>query len=253
MQTITGERLSGLKAIVTSSSRGIGKAIAMTFAEQGADLIINCDKSMEEAESVAGQIRALGRRSSVCIADVKDPADCERLVEYGFAEMGRIDILVNNAGIAKDSLLSNVKEDAWADVIATNLTGVLNCTKAVCPKMRAQRSGRIINISSVVGEMGNTGQSSYSASKAGVIGLTKTLAKELARDGILVNAIAPRFCNTPMVIGIPEEVREKILKTIPLKRFGEPKEIAHAAVFLAPSETSYITGQVIGVNGGIYG
>jgi 3-oxoacyl-[acyl-carrier protein] reductase len=166
--------------------------------------------------------------------------------------MGRIDILVNNAGITKDSLLSNVEENDWAEVIATNLTGVLNCTKAVSPIMRNHHSGRIINISSVVGEMGNIGQSSYSASKAGVIGLTKTLAKELARDGILVNAIAPGFCNTPMVMRIPEEVREKILKMIPLRRFGEPQEIANVAVFLASRESSYITGQVLGVNGGMY-
>jgi 3-oxoacyl-[acyl-carrier protein] reductase len=166
--------------------------------------------------------------------------------------MGRIDVVVNNAGITRDALMQNVQDDDWAGVISTNLTGVMNVTKAVLPMMRAQKSGRVINITSVVGVMGNIGQTSYAASKAGVIGLTKTAARELARDGILVNAIAPGFTNTEMVARIPDDVKEKILKTIPLKRFGEPDEIAKVAVFLASKESSYITGQIVGVNGGLY-
>jgi len=242
----------GARAIVTGSSRGIGRSIALRFADEGADVIVNCDKSEGEAEEVVELVRKMGRRSYVVLADVRRYDDCVRLVDYAVKQLGGVDVLVNNAGITKDALLANVSPDDWNDVISVNLTGTMNCCRAVVEHMRKQHGGRIINISSVVGEMGNIGQTTYSASKAGVIGVTKTLARELARDGILVNAIAPGFTDTAMVRRIPDEVKEKILKQIPLRRFGDPVEIANAAVFLASKEASYITGQVIGVNGGLY-
>ena len=224
----------------------------MEFAKQGADVIVNCNLAEDEALRVVEEIKGMGRKASFCLADVASYKDAERLVDHAVKELGGVDILVNNAGITKDDLLANLNIEDWARVINTNLTGVLNCTKAVLPVMKKQHGGRIINIASVVGEMGNIGQSSYAASKAGVIGLTKTFARELARDGILVNAIAPGFCRTTMVERIPEEVKEKILKTIPMRRFGEPQEVANVAVFLASGDSSYIIGQVIGVNGGMH-
>jgi len=249
---MTNGRLSGTRAIVTGSSRGIGRTIALEFARQGADIIVNCNLAEAEAMQVVKEIEGLGRKAYFCLADVGSYQDAERLVNHAVKEIGGVDILVNNAGITKDDLLSNIKLEDWTRIMNTNLTGVINCTKAVLPVMRNQHKGRIINISSIVGEMGNIGQSSYSASKAGVIGLTKTFAKELARDGILVNAIAPGFCKTVMVERIPDEVKEKILKTIPLRRFGEAQEIAKVAVFLASDDSSYITGQIVGVNGGMH-
>lgn len=245
-------RLAGVRAVVTGSSRGIGRSIALRFAEEGADLVVNCDRSEREGEEVAELIRKMGRKSVLVLADVRKVDDCVRLADTAVKELGGIDVLVNNAGITKDALLANVSNDDWNDVISVNLTGTMNCCKAVIGYMKRQQRGRIINISSVVGEMGNIGQTAYSASKAGVIGMTKTLARELARDGILVNAIAPGFTDTAMVRRIPEEIKEKILKQIPLRRFGDPVEIANVAVFLASREASYITGQVIGVNGGLY-
>jgi 3-oxoacyl-[acyl-carrier protein] reductase len=249
---MTSDRLSGLKAIVTGSSRGIGRTIALEFAKQGADVIVNCNLAEVEALHVVEEIKDMGRKGSFCLADVASYGDAERLIAHAVKEIGGVDILVNNAGITKDDLLANLSIEDWAKIISINLTGVLNCTKAVLPVMKKQHSGKIINISSVVGEMGNIGQTSYSASKAGVIGLTKTFARELARDGILVNAIAPGFTKTAMVERIPDEVKEKILKTIPLRRFGEPQEVANVAVFLASGDSSYILGQVIGVNGGMH-
>jgi 3-oxoacyl-[acyl-carrier protein] reductase len=249
---MTSGRLSGLRAIVTGSSRGIGRTIALEFAKQGADVIVNCNLAEDEALLVVKEIKGKDRKSSFCLADVSSYKDAERLVAHAVKELGGVDILVNNAGITKDDLLVNLNIEDWTRIIATNLTGVLNCTKAVLPVMKKQHSGRIINIASVVGEMGNIGQSSYAASKAGVIGLTKTFARELARDGILVNAIAPGFCRTTMVERIPDEVKEKILKTVPMRRFGEAEEVAKVAVFLASPDSSYITGQIIGVNGGMY-
>jgi 3-oxoacyl-[acyl-carrier protein] reductase len=249
---MTQGRLAGARAIVTGSSRGIGRSIAIRFAEEGADVIVNCDRSEREAGEVVEFVRKMGRKSSLVLADVRRYDDCIRLVDHAVKQLGGVDVLVNNAGITKDALLANVSLDDWNDVISVNLTGTANCCRAVVEQMRKQQGGRIINISSVVGEMGNIGQTAYSASKAGVIGITKTLARELARDGILVNAIAPGFTDTAMVRRIPDEVKEKILKQIPLRRFGDPVEIANAAVFLASKETSYITGQVIGINGGLY-
>lgn len=244
-------RLMGLRAIVTGSSRGIGRSIALEFAEEGARVVVNCDKSRDEAAQVVDMIRSRGGEASLCLADVRSYPDCVKLAGHALKEFGGIDVLVNNAGIVKDSLVHKLSMDDWQEVIAVNLTGVVNCTKAVVDTLKQQRSGRIINISSVVGQIGNIGQASYSASKAGVIGLTKTLARELARDGILVNAIAPGFCDTEMVKRIPDEVRQKILTQIPLRRLGTPEEIARTAVFLASQDASYITGQIVGVNGGL--
>lgn len=243
-------RLSGSRTIVTGSSRGKGRSIALAFADEGARVGVNCDKSEREGTAVVDLIRSRGGEASLCLADVRSYDDCVRLAGHAMDKLGGIDVLVNNAGITKDSLLHKLDQENWQDVIAVNLTGMLNCTRAVVGTLKQQKSGRIINISSVVGQMGNIGQTSYSASKAGVIGLTKTLARELARDGILVNAIAPGFCDTDMVRRIPEEVMQKIVKQIPLGRLGAPEEIARVAVFLASPEASYITGQVIGVNGG---
>lgn len=243
-------RLNGARAIVTGSSRGIGKCIAIAFAQEGARVVVNCDKSEQEGSEVVDLVKSMGGEASLCLADVRSYPDCVRLAEHSLREFGGIDVLVNNAGITKDSLLHKLELEDWDDVLAVNLTGVLNCTRAVVGTLKQQKSGRIINISSVVGQIGNIGQTSYSASKAGVIGLTKTLARELARDGILVNAIAPGFCDTEMVRRVPEEVLQKIVKQIPLGRLGDPEEIARTAVFLASAEASYITGQIIGVNGG---
>ena len=245
-------RLEGSRAIITGSSRGIGRSIALEFANEGASVLINCDKRVEEGEEVVQTIESRGGTAALCVADVKSYSDCMKIVDQAVANMGGVDVLVNNAGITRDALLTNVDGDVWDEVISVNLKGVMNCTKAVVQLMKEQESGRIINISSVVGVMGNVGQTSYSASKAGVIGMTKTLARELARYGILVNAIAPGFCMTEMVSSIPEDVKEKILRQIPLKRFGLPDEIARVATFLASDDSTYMTGQLIGVNGGLY-
>jgi len=215
-------------------------------------VFVKCKFAAAVALQVVKEIVALGRKSSFCLADVGSYEDAERLVAHAVKEIGGVDILVNNAGITKDDLLVNLKIDDWTRIIRTNLTGVMNCTKAVLPVMKQQQGGRIINIASVVGEQGNIGQSSYSASKAGVIGLTKTFARELARYGIIVNAIAPGFCRTVMVERIPDEVKEKILKTVPMRRFGEITEVAKVAVFLASEDSSYMTGQIVGVNGGMH-
>lgn len=243
-------KLEDVRVVVTGSSRGIGRAIATEFAKNGADVVVNCHESPDEAKSVVKTIESLGRRGILCVADVRSPIDCARLMAETKEALGGLDVLVNNAGITRDALILGVRDEDWNDVISTNLTGVMNCTRAAVPLMREHRKGRIVNISSVVGLTGNIGQTSYSASKAGVIGLTKTMARELAKDGILVNAIAPGFTNTEMVRRIPEEIRNRILQQVPLKRLGEPEEIAATAVFLSSKDSTYITGQVIEVNGG---
>jgi 3-oxoacyl-[acyl-carrier protein] reductase len=250
----TGEkmRLKGKSAVITGSSRGIGEAIAEVFAAEGAAVIVNCHQEPEEGARVVDRIRHAGGRAEICMADVRSPEDSERLVQSAIKSYGKIDIIVNNAGIVRDSMIEKITPEAWREVIDTNLTGVFNCSKAASGPMKMQGQGRIINISSVVAEMGNIGQANYAASKGGVISLTRALALELARHGVLVNAIAPGFCATRMTEAIPETVREKILAKIPLKRFGDPKEIAYAAVFLSSDECCYMTGQVLSVNGGLH-
>jgi 3-oxoacyl-(acyl-carrier-protein) reductase len=245
-------RLQGKTAIVTGSSRGIGSAIASLFAKEGASVVVNCHTDAKESEAVVKSIRDAGGRAESCIADVRRPADVSRLIDSAIRLGGKVDILVNNAGIVNDSMIEDMNIDHWQEVLDTNLTGAFNCSKAATVSMKAQGSGRIINISSVVAEMGNIGQANYAASKGGVIGLTRALALELARYGILVNAIAPGFCSTRMVAAIPENIREKLLAKIPLRRFGNPTEIAYAALFLASDECGYVTGHVLSVNGGLH-
>ncbi|MCM8757347.1 MAG: 3-oxoacyl-[acyl-carrier-protein] reductase [Candidatus Omnitrophica bacterium] len=244
-------------ALVTGSSRGLGKAIALALAENGANIGVNyinepSGTNRLQANQVKYEIEKIGRKAILLQADVSCQEEVSRMIQEFLTTFSRIDILVNNAGIVRDITLKNMSREDWETVISVNLTGVFFCTSAVINHMREQGSGRIINIASVVGQMGNIGQSNYAASKAGVIGLTKSLAQEVARKGITVNAIAPGFIETDMVKTIPEEIRQQIIARIPLGRFGTPREVAAAVVFLASAEASYITGQVLNVNGGLY-
>jgi 3-oxoacyl-[acyl-carrier protein] reductase len=242
--------LTGQVAIVTGAGRGIGRAIALTLAGNGADVVVS-DIVKESVDEVAGEIKALGRKSLAVVCNVSNFSDCENMVNASRDAFGKIDILVNNAGITRDNLIMRMSEEEWDAVLDVNLKSVFNCSKAVCRLMMKQRSGRIINISSVAGLVGNAGQANYSASKAGIIGLTKTLAKEFASRGILVNAIAPGFIRTKMTDVLPEDQRAALLKLIPLERIGEPEDVANAVLFLASPLASYITGQVLPVDGGM--
>ncbi|EFA68657.1 beta-ketoacyl-ACP reductase [Cylindrospermopsis raciborskii S07] len=236
-------------AIVTGASRGIGRAIALQLAEKGAKIVVNYASSSTAAEKVVSEIIALGGEAIALQADVSQAGQVEDMVNKTLETFNRIDLLVNNAGITRDTLLLRMKLEDWQAVIDTNLTGVFLCTKAVSKIMLKQRSGRIINISSVAGQMGNPGQANYSAAKAGVIGFTKTVAKELASRGITVNAVAPGFIQTDMTSEIKAE---GILQYIPLGRFGKPEEIAGMVSFLATDPAAaYITGQVFNVDGGM--
>lgn len=243
--------LAGKVALITGASRGIGQAVALEMARAGADIAVNYSGSEVAAQATVDQVKALGRKAIMVKANVADAEEVAAMVEAVQAEFGHIDILVNNAGITRDTLLMRMKDSDWDDVININLKGVYLVTKAVSKLMMKQRSGRIINMSSVVGVTGNAGQANYSASKAGVIGFTKTCAKELASRGILVNAIAPGFIHTDMTDVLPEKVKEATLAAIPLHRMAEPKEVASVAVFLASEYASYITGQVLNVDGGM--
>lgn len=243
--------LAGKIALITGASRGIGQAVALEMARAGADIAVNYSGSEAAAQATVDQVKALGRKAIMVKANVADADEVAAMVEAVQAEFGHIDILVNNAGITRDTLLMRMKDSDWDDVININLKGVYLVTKAVSKLMMKQRSGRIINMSSVVGVTGNAGQANYSASKAGVIGFTKTCAKELASRGILVNAIAPGFIHTDMTDVLPEKVKEATLAAIPLHRMAEPKEVASVAVFLASEYASYITGQVLNVDGGM--
>jgi len=247
-----GRPLKGRRALVTGASRGIGSAIALGLAEAGADVVVNYKSSEERAERLAGLIDEMGVESWVYPADVSDIGQMRAMGAQISRYFGRIDILVNNAGVNVDRLFKKMDSADWDSVISTNLTGAYNTTRVFLEDLVASGRGRIINITSIVGQMGNIGQVNYAASKAGVIGMTKALAKELARHGVTVNAIAPGFIETDMVKGIPEPVRQKILETIPMRRFGLPEEVAHAVVFLASDHAAYITGHVMNVNGGMY-
>jgi 3-oxoacyl-[acyl-carrier protein] reductase len=245
-------RLQDQVAVITGSAQGIGKAIATLFASEGAQLVLSdIDEAMVQA--TAAQI---GREKNVQTMGVKGNvaqfADCEKLVDASLDKFSRIDILINNAGITRDNLLMRMSDDEWDAVIAVNLKGVFNCTKAAIRPMMKARKGRIVNIASVVGQMGNAGQANYSASKGGVISLTKTCAREFASRNILVNAIAPGFVRTRMTDALTEEQKKKLLELIPLGRLGEPEDIAKVALFLCSEESSYITGHVVSVNGGMY-
>jgi len=245
-------RLQDKSVIVTGSSRGIGAEIAMLFASEGASVIVNCHQDTEGGKSVVGKIKVSGGKAEFCIADVREMESAERLVEEAIKKFGRLDVLVNNAGIVRDAMVENMGFEQWREVLETNLSGVFNCSKAAYPVMRDQGHGKIVNISSVVAESGNIGQANYVSSKAGVIGLTKAMAIEFAKYGVLVNAVSPGFTNTKMVQALPDKVKEKIIAKIPLKRFGEPREIAYAALFLASDESNYMTGHILSVNGGLH-
>lgn len=244
-------RLEGKVALVTGASRGIGREIAFELAREGASVAVNYAGSEAKALELVDEIKAMGREAFAIQADVSNSDSVNDMVKETVERFGKLDILVNNAGITKDNLLMRMKESEWDDVININLKGVFLCTKAVTRQMMKQRSGRIINISSVVGVSGNAGQANYVAAKSGVIGLTKTAAKELSSRGITVNAIAPGFITTDMTDKLNEEVTAEMLKQIPLARFGEPKDIARAVVFLASEDSNYMTGQTLNINGGM--
>ena len=239
-------------ALVTGSSRGIGRAIAIELGKSGIDIVVNNDSNPQEGIEVVNEINKRGQRGIYIQADVSDSNQVEKMIERIVNEFGRIDILVNNAGITRDKMLESMDIDQWNRVIAVNLTGTFNCTKSVIKYMKKQGGGKIINISSISAEIGNIGQSNYSASKGGVISFTKTVAKEYAKDGIIVNAIAPGFIKTKILETIPEKVMQKILSKIPLGRLGKPEEVAKLVRFLVSDDANYISGQVININGGMY-
>ncbi len=243
--------LEGKIALVTGASRGIGRAVALELARQGANVIVNYAGSEAKANEVVETIRSLGREAFAVQADVASAADVERMVKAALDSFGRLDILVNNAGITRDNLLMRMKEEEWDAVINTNLKGVFLCTKAVARPMMKQRYGRIVNIASVVGVIGNPGQANYVAAKAGVIGLTKTAARELASRHITVNAVAPGFITTDMTEALSAEQKENMRKQIPLARFGEPDDVARVVAFLASDAAGYMTGQTLHVDGGM--
>ena len=238
-------------ALVTGASRGIGKAIALALAEAGAMVVINYNGSKERAEEVKTQIEGMGGKAITYQCDVSDFAAVESMMKDVIKEYGQIDILVNNAGITRDNLIMKMKEEDFDAVIETNLKGAFNTIKCISRQMLKQRSGKIVNIASVSGVVGNAGQANYSAAKAGMIGLTKAVAKELSSRGINVNAVAPGFIETDMTAALSDDVKKVAEQSIPFGRMGKPEEIADAVVFLASDKASYITGQVLCVDGGM--
>jgi 3-oxoacyl-[acyl-carrier protein] reductase len=244
-------KLLGKVALVTGASRGIGREIALELASQGANVAVNYSGNEAKANEVVDLIKELGRDAFAIQCDVSNSEAVSVIVKETIDRFGSLDILVNNAGITRDNLLMRMKEDEWDDVININLKGVFLVTKAVTRQMMKQRSGRIINVASIVGVSGNPGQANYVAAKAGVIGLTKTTAKELASRNITVNAIAPGFITTDMTDKLTDEVKAEMLKVIPLAKFGEPKNIATVAAFLASEDSAYMTGQTLHVDGGM--
>jgi 3-oxoacyl-(acyl-carrier-protein) reductase len=244
-------KLKDRTALVTGASRGIGRAIAVALAEEGADVAINYVSSEAAARDVADQITKMGRRALLAQADVGDYPDTFRMAQQVLKEFGHLDILVNNAGINSDKTFVKMDHASWRKVLSINLDGVFNCTKVFVEQMLEQQYGRVVNITSVIGQIGNFGQANYSASKAGVAAFTKSLAKELAGKGITVNAIAPGFIETDMVLGIPEKVQQRLLQQIPLKRFGRAEEVGRAVVYIVSSDGDYITGAELSINGGL--
>ncbi|WP_337018722.1 3-oxoacyl-[acyl-carrier-protein] reductase [Oceanobacillus massiliensis] len=243
--------LKGKNALITGASRGIGRAIAIELAKQGANVAVNYAGSEAKAQAVVEEIEKLGVKAFKVQADVANEANVKDMVKQVISEFGSLDILVNNAGITRDNLLMRMKEAEFDTVINTNLKGVFICTKAVTRQMMKQRAGRIINVASIVGVSGNPGQANYVAAKAGVIGLTKTAAKELASRNILVNAVAPGFISTEMTDELSEEQKEATLGLIPLAKLGKPEDVARVVRFLATEDAGYITGQTIHVDGGM--
>ncbi|MGQ9825147.1 MAG: 3-oxoacyl-[acyl-carrier-protein] reductase [Desulfotomaculales bacterium] len=244
--------LNGKKALVTGASRGIGRAVALALAKAGADVAVNFNSQSEAAEEVVAKIRELGRQSVCFQANVADPKEVSEMVNFAQKELGQIDILVNNAGVARDNLVMLLKDEDWDATLETNLRGAFNCTRAVARHMLKARWGRIINISSVVGLMGNAGQANYAASKGGLIAFTKSVARELGSRNITVNAVAPGVIATEMTGALPAAAKERMLAQIALGRLGQPEEVASVVVFLASEAASYITGQVIVVDGGMH-
>jgi 3-oxoacyl-[acyl-carrier protein] reductase len=238
-------------AVVTGSSRGIGAATAIKLAEEGADVVINYNSDEESAKETADKIRELGRKALVIQGNVAEMDDAKNLIKSTIKEFDKIDILVNNAGITKDGLLLRMKEKDFGDVIDVNLKGTFNCTKQAIRYMMKQRSGKIVNLSSVVGLMGNAGQANYSASKAGVVGFTKSVAREVSKRGINVNAVAPGYINTDMTEELPAKVKEDMLENIPLDRFGEVEDVANVIMFLVSPLANYVNGQTINIDGGM--
>ncbi|MBY0197158.1 3-oxoacyl-[acyl-carrier-protein] reductase [Priestia megaterium] len=243
--------LQGKVAVVTGASRGIGRAVAIELGKLGAKVVVNYSGSEAKALEVVDEIKGLGTDAIAVQANVAESDSVQAMIKEAISTFGSVDILVNNAGITRDNLLMRMKEDEWDDVINTNLKGVFLCTKTVTRQMMKQRAGRIINISSIVGVSGNAGQANYVAAKSGVIGLTKTTAKELASRNITVNAVAPGFIATDMTDKLNEEVQAEMLKQIPLASFGQPEDVANAVAFLASDASRYITGQTIHVDGGM--
>jgi len=243
--------LSDKVAIVTGASRGIGRAIALALASQGAKVVASA-RNAEALAQLAEEIKAQGGDALAVVGDVALEDDANNLVKQAVEAYGQVDVFVNNAGITRDGLLLRMKNDDWDAVLDTNLKGAFLCTRAVAKVMSKQRSGRIINISSVVGEMGNAGQANYCASKAGLLGLTKSVARELARRNVTVNAITPGFITTEMTEDMTEKAQEAMTEQIPLGRPGSATDVANAVIFLASDQSAYITGQVLGVNGGMY-
>jgi 3-oxoacyl-[acyl-carrier protein] reductase len=237
-------------AVVTGAGRGIGRAIALGFAAEGADIVC-VSRTAENVEKVAGEVRALGRRAWAHAVDVADGAAVVAAADKLLAEAGRLDILEKNAGVTRDGLLMRMSEEDWDTVLNTNLRGAFLLTKALTRQFVKQRSGRIINVASIAGLIGNAGQCNYAASKAALIGFTKSLARELGSRGITVNALAPGFIETDMTAALAQPLRDGLLKSIPLNRFGQPEDIAHAALFLASPAARYVTGQVLTVDGGL--
>jgi 3-oxoacyl-[acyl-carrier protein] reductase len=243
--------LEGRVALVTGSAQGIGRATALTLAEAGASIVL-ADIPRPKLDETLEEFQNLGHKVLKCVVDVTDPLTVQKMMEEIIAAWGKIDILVNNAGITKDNLVMRMKSEDWEAVLKVNLTGAFSCIRAALPAMVRQRYGRIINIASVVAQVGNVGQANYIASKAGIIGLTKAVAAEVARRNITVNAVAPGFISTAMTEGLPAEIKEKMLGVIPLGRMGTDREVANGVLFLASAEASYITGHVLNINGGMY-
>lgn len=251
MPSPANSSFDGRIAIVTGASRGIGHAIALELSRRGAAIIANYNRSPQAAEELVAQIRSEGGRAQAFQADVSDFKQAQDLIKSAVDAFGGLDILVNNAGITRDTLIMMMSEDDWDNVLATNLKSTFNCSKAAVRHMMRKRYGRIVNITSVAGQMGNAGQTNYSASKAGQIGFTKALAREVAARNITVNAIAAGYIETDIWASVPEEARNAALSIIPLGRKGQPEEIAYAVAFLASDQAAYITGQILGVDGGM--